>query len=44
MPVGLSSLLPLRLWVDGVLVGLPWGETLYLLKPETQLHDGFIGM
>lgn len=42
--VCLFPLLPLRLWVVGELVGLPGGEILYLLKPETQLHDVFIGM
>lgn len=42
--VCLFPLLPLRLAVDGELVGLPSGEILYLLKPETQLHDVFIGM
>lgn len=44
VPMGLSPLCPPRCWVDGELVGLQWGEILYFLKPEIQLHNGFLGM
>lgn len=38
-PMGLSPLLPPRLWVDGEPVGLQWGGISYFLKPEIQLHN-----